>query len=86
MGDELDYVSRPSKERTDYFYFSQPQKKGNEKLKSRSTENEYSIRWIYVLDKVEPINHLRIFSFTGTNRLRGRRNSASSMAEHFARI
>ena len=44
MGDELDYVSRPSKERTDYFYFSQPQKKGNEKLKNRSTENEYPIR------------------------------------------
>ena len=30
MGDELDYVNRPSKEPTDYFYFPQPQKKGND--------------------------------------------------------
>ena len=29
MGDELVYVNRPSKEPTEYFYFPQPQKKGN---------------------------------------------------------
>ena len=82
VDDALSELNDPWQSNTDLYYYPQPQKKGNLKeikssMMASKDEEEMPISFQILL----------YFLFlVGMDRQRGRRNSASSLAEHFGRF